>query len=145
LPRTAQKQNRRHYTILARLSHRPHAVQTRRLGANLWFVLALALVAACRVKHGVNQKTFPYLEKLSPAPRVRTNLSSLQNDTGQWVMPAKDYASTRVSPLDQINSGNAANLKVAWTFSMANDRGEEAAPLIVNNTMFVVSPFPNIH
>ena len=26
---------------------------------------------------------------------------------------------------------------------MASDRGEEAAPLIVNNTMYVVSPFPN--
>ncbi|MFL6230979.1 MAG: PQQ-binding-like beta-propeller repeat protein, partial [Pyrinomonadaceae bacterium] len=65
-------------------------------------------------------------------------------DDGQWTMPAKDYASTRFSSLDQINATNAANLKVAWTFSTGNTRGHEAAPLVVNNTMYVVTPYPNI-
>src|SRR5581483_6366631 len=58
-------------------------------------------------------------------------------------MPAKNYASTRYSGLDQINAANAKNLRVAWTSSMGSVRGEEAAPLVVNNTMYVVSPFPN--
>jgi PQQ-dependent dehydrogenase (methanol/ethanol family) len=58
-------------------------------------------------------------------------------------MPAKDYASRRYSGLNQINTANVKNLHVAWTFSMGSTRGEEAAPLIVNNTMYVVSPFPN--
>ena len=38
-------------------------------------------------------------------------------DDGQWPMPAKNYASTRFSGLDQINTDNVKNLKVAWTFS----------------------------
>src|ERR1043166_4638106 len=140
-PRSAFKQNPCTCPSLAHVSQTPPNVQTQRLGAKLWFLLALAV--ACRAKQGVNQKTFPYLDKLSPAPRVQTNLASLQNDDGQWVMPAKNYASTRFSSLNQINTGNVANLRVASTFSLASDRGEEAAPLIVNDTMYVVSPFPN--
>src|SRR5215212_11283118 len=67
----------------------------------------------------------------------------LQQDDGQWVMPAKNYASTRYSSLDEINLGNVSRLKVAWTFSTGVNAGHEAAPLIVGTTMFLVSPFPN--
>jgi len=64
-------------------------------------------------------------------------------DDGQWVMATKDYANTRYSELDQINVGNAGNLKLAWTFSTGVFRGQEAAPLVVGDTMYVISPFPN--
>ncbi len=67
-----------------------------------------------------------------------------QPDDGQWVMAPKNYASTRFSTLDQINTGNAKNLKLAWTFSTGMTRGHEAAPLVVNNTMYIVTPFPNV-
>ena len=66
-----------------------------------------------------------------------------QPDDGQWVMAAKNYASTRFSTLTQINSQNVGNLKLAWTFSTGLTRGHEAAPLVVNNTMHVVTPYPN--
>lgn len=59
-------------------------------------------------------------------------------------MPAKNYASTRYSGLDEINTGNVKNLKVAWTFSTGVNRGQEAAPLVVGTTMYVVTPYPNI-
>ena len=65
-------------------------------------------------------------------------------DDGQWTMSAKDYANRRFSGLDQINASNVANLKTAWTFSTGVDRGHEAAPLIVGDTMYVVTPYPNI-
>ncbi|OLE12826.1 MAG: methanol dehydrogenase, partial [Acidobacteria bacterium 13_1_20CM_4_56_7] len=55
----------------------------------------------------------------------------------------KDYASTRYSSLDQITTGNVKNLKLAFTFSTGMTRGHEAAPLVVNNTMYIVTPFPN--
>jgi PQQ-dependent dehydrogenase (methanol/ethanol family) len=74
----------------------------------------------------------------------RAELTTLQADDGQWVMPAKDYASTRFSGLGQINRQNVRNLKVAWTFSTGVLNGHEAAPLVVNNTMYVVTPFPNL-
>jgi glucose dehydrogenase len=65
-------------------------------------------------------------------------------DDGQWTMPAKNYESTRFSGLDLINTTNVTGLKVAWTFDTGVNRGQEAAPLIVSNTMYVVTPFPNL-
>ncbi|HZU29151.1 MAG TPA: PQQ-dependent dehydrogenase, methanol/ethanol family, partial [Bryobacteraceae bacterium] len=64
-------------------------------------------------------------------------------DDGQWAMPAKDYGNTRYSQLDQITPANVKNLQVAWTFSTGMTRGHEAAPLVIGDTMFVVTPFPN--
>src|SRR5207248_8903483 len=84
------------------------------------------------------------LQRYSSPPSIKTDLLQMQKDDGQWIMPAKDYSSRRFSALNQINASNVNQLHVAWTFSMASDRGEEAAPLVVNNTMYVVSPFPNI-
>src|SRR5919112_3701280 len=64
-------------------------------------------------------------------------------DDGQWIMPARNYASTRYSALDQITTQNAKQLQLAWSFSTGVTRGHEAAPLVVDNTMYIVTPFPN--
>src|SRR5881394_882441 len=98
-----------------------HGRPIETLGVHPLALLALALMLACRAKQGVNQKTFPFLERFFPAPKTQTNLAALQNDDGQWVMPAKNYASTRFSALNQINAGNVKNLRVAWTFSTGHD------------------------
>jgi PQQ-dependent dehydrogenase (methanol/ethanol family) len=59
-------------------------------------------------------------------------------------MASRDYANTRYSGLDQITTANVRELHVAWTFSTGVLRGQEAAPLVVGSTMYVVTPFPNI-
>jgi glucose dehydrogenase len=69
------------------------------------------------------------------------DLDALSRDQKQWVMAPKDYANTRYSGLDQINTGNVANLQVAWTFSVGANRGQEAAPLVVDGTLYVVGPY----
>ena len=71
------------------------------------------------------------------------DLVSLSQDPKQWVMPARDYASTRFSPLDQINASNVGKLQAAWMFSVGTQHGQEAAPLIVGDTLYVVSSYPN--
>src|SRR5436190_11505762 len=65
-------------------------------------------------------------------------------DDGDWPMAAHDYASTRYSPLAQLTPANVAKLQVAFTFSTGVDRGQEAAPIVVGTTMYVVTPFPNV-
>src|SRR3954471_1293995 len=65
-------------------------------------------------------------------------------EDGQWLMPAKDYANTRYSGLKEITTENVAKMQVAWTFSTGVNRGQEAAPIVVGDTMYVVTPYPNI-
>jgi len=64
-------------------------------------------------------------------------------EDGEWRIPAKNYASTRFSGLDQINIGNVARLQPAFTFSTGVLRGHEAVPIVAGNTMYVVTPHPN--
>ncbi len=81
---------------------------------------------------------------LLPFPfAMAQDLASLSQDPKQWVMPARDYASTRFSPLDQINSANVPTLQMAWMFSVGTTGGQEAVPLVVGDTLYIVSSFPN--
>ena len=36
-----------------------------------------------------------------------------------------------------------ASLRVAWTFSVGSNHGQEAAPIVVGDTMYVVGAYPN--
>lgn len=63
---------------------------------------------------------------------------------GEWQMPARDYATTRYSPLAQITAGNAARLHPVWTFSSGVLGGHEGQPLVVGHTLYVVTPWPNV-
>ena len=56
---------------------------------------------------------------------------------GDWHNINRDSGATRFSPLNQINAGNVANLKQAWTFAMTG--GGSSVPLVVNGVMFVSS------
>ena len=69
--------------------------------------------------------------------------SSVASDDGQWRMAPKDYANLRYSELDQITPENSKNLHVAFTFSTGVTQGHEAAPLVVDNTMYIITPYPN--
>jgi alcohol dehydrogenase (cytochrome c) len=78
------------------------------------------------------------------AQNRQQNLTQLQSDDGQWVMPAKNYASTRYSSLHQITTENVSRLMLAWTFSTGVVNSHEAAPIVVNNTMYVITLYPNV-
>jgi PQQ-dependent dehydrogenase (methanol/ethanol family) len=64
--------------------------------------------------------------------------------SGDWLRPAKDFSSTRYSSLDQITASTVGQLGVRLTFSTGVTVGHEAAPLVVDDTMYIVTPWPNI-
>jgi PQQ-dependent dehydrogenase (methanol/ethanol family) len=64
-------------------------------------------------------------------------------ERGEWPMAAKDATNQRYSTLDQITAENVSGLRVAWTFGTGVLRGHEAAPAVVGDTMYVVTPYPN--
>ncbi|MDH3639381.1 MAG: methanol/ethanol family PQQ-dependent dehydrogenase, partial [Gammaproteobacteria bacterium] len=67
----------------------------------------------------------------------------LTQDPNNWAIWGGDYAGTRYSKLDQINAGNVGKLQVAWTFSTGVLRGHEGGPLVIGDTLYVHTPFPN--
>ena len=81
---------------------------------------------------------------LSTGAAYAANAASGPAEDGQWTMPAKDYAATRYSGLTQINAQNARSLHPLWTFSTGVLGGHEGQPLVVGETMYVVTPWPNV-
>jgi PQQ-dependent dehydrogenase (methanol/ethanol family) len=75
--------------------------------------------------------------------RADEALEKLAKDPKQWVMQQGDDANTRFSQLKQINASNVGKLQVAWTFSTGVLRGHEGGPLVIGDTMYVHTPFPN--
>jgi glucose dehydrogenase len=63
---------------------------------------------------------------------------------GEWTMPGKDFSSTRYSGLTQITAANATRLRPVWTFSTGVLAGHQGQPLVIKNTMYVVTPWPNV-
>jgi PQQ-dependent dehydrogenase (methanol/ethanol family) len=70
-------------------------------------------------------------------------LLKLEKDSKQWVSPTGNYANHRYSGLSQITKDNVGKLQVAWTLSTGVLRGHEGNPLVVENVMYVHTPFPN--
>ena len=80
----------------------------------------------------------------TPSPVPAAPPWAAQAEDGNWSTPSKNVAGTRFSGLDQINTGNVANLKVAATFSLGVNRGQEGVPLVAGDTLYVIAPYPNI-
>jgi len=72
-----------------------------------------------------------------------SQLDGLMKSPSNWAAQAGDYANHRYSPLKQINENNVGKLQVAWTMSTGVLRGHEGAPLVIGDTMYIHSPFPN--
>jgi PQQ-dependent dehydrogenase (methanol/ethanol family) len=64
-------------------------------------------------------------------------------EDGQWIMPSKDYASTRFSGLTTINLQSISRLRLVFRADTGSRRGHEAPPLVVGTMMYVLNPFPN--
>ena len=48
-----------------------------------------------------------------------------------------DYANTRYSALDQINTGNVKDLKVSWIHSLGSTHSQETTPLVIGDRMYL--------
>ena len=92
-------------------------------------VLGLAILASAALSSFVAQ--------------ADSQLDGLMKNPSNWATQAGDYANHRYSPLKQINENNVGKLQVAWTMSTGVLRGHEGAPLVIGDTMYIHSPFPN--
>lgn len=102
-------------------------------------VTGLATLAACQQ----SAKTSPATPTVATIAGHGTFSQAPDSAPGDWTSQARDYANSRYSPLNQINTSNVARLRTAWTFSDGALYGHEGAPLVIGNTMYTVSPFPD--
>jgi PQQ-dependent dehydrogenase (methanol/ethanol family) len=79
----------------------------------------------------------------SATAQQKLSLADMSANSAQWVMPAGDYANLRHSALNDITTDNAKGLKIAWQMSTNATRGHEGQPLVVGNTMYFESAYPN--
>jgi PQQ-dependent dehydrogenase (methanol/ethanol family) len=81
---------------------------------------------------------------LAPAfSTANPELIELMGDPDNWAIWGGDYGGQRYSKLDQINAQNVGDLRVAWTFSTGVLRGHEGGPLVIGDTVYIHTPFPN--
>jgi PQQ-dependent dehydrogenase (methanol/ethanol family) len=80
---------------------------------------------------------------LAGAAASAQDLTQLEKNPADWAIPAGNYASQRYSTLSQINTSTAKNLRPVWTFSTGILRGHEGGPLVIGDTMYFSTPFPN--
>ncbi|MCB1622521.1 MAG: methanol/ethanol family PQQ-dependent dehydrogenase [Thiothrix sp.] len=77
------------------------------------------------------------------AASANESVTAAMSDANNWASWGGNYAGNRYSELNQINKENAGQLQPAWTFSTGVLRGHEGGPLVIGDTMYVQTPFPN--
>ena len=107
------------------------------------FAAVTVLAAGCQKPENPRQGLAVPVEHVPGWTGATANLAP-NTPPGEWRSEGRDDANTRYSPLTQINAGNVAQLKIAWTFSDGAQYGHEGAPLVADNTMYLVTPYPNI-
>jgi PQQ-dependent dehydrogenase (methanol/ethanol family) len=106
-------------------------------------VAAVGFGPACRRDPTPSGATVPSAAAAPASPSLPSAIPFPEADESSWIRPARDYASSRYSTLSQINRDNVGKLQVAFTFSTGVNKGHEAAPLVIGNTMYVITPYPN--
>jgi len=106
------------------------------------FVVSWNIVLVMRNPRNRMLAACAILSMILAANATAQSLSDLENDatsTGDIVTYGMGYSLQRFSPLAQINRDTVANLVPAWSFSLDDDRGQEAQPVVYDGKLFVVT------
>ena len=99
--------------------------------ANKWrFSPGLTLLTSCFLLAGGFAAADPDLDQKMRNP-------------DNWAAQAGDAANHRWSNLKQIDRDNVGKLEVAWTMSTGVLRGHEGSPLVIGDTLYLHTPFPD--
>jgi PQQ-dependent dehydrogenase (methanol/ethanol family) len=108
-------------------------------------IRAMACVSLCATALALSSKTVAQQNaSTNNIPGIQSGIHLIAPvPDGQWTIPAGDYGDTRYTPLAQINIANAHNLHFVSSMATGIPHGHEGQPLVVNNTLYMVTPFPN--
>lgn len=77
----------------------------------------------------------------APAAVDHERLVAADEEPGQWMAPGRTYGEDRFSPLDLIDVGNVAGLKLAWFADISTSRGVEASPIMIDGVLYNIEPW----
>lgn len=80
---------------------------------------------------------------LVPFVLLAAPCTALAQAGATWTTPAGDLQGTRYSSLTEITTSNASTLVEEFNFPTNVIASHEGNPLVVNNVMYVVTPWPN--
>src|SRR3954469_22863221 len=80
---------------------------------------------------------------MAGAAMANDDVLAKSKDPANVVMPSITYNGNNFSQLDQVTQANVNKLAVAWTLKIGILDSHEASPLVVGDTMYIVSPKPN--
>ena len=94
-------------------------------------------------KANLARRTGPWsawiLSLLAAVPIV----SQAQGAGAEWTTPSGTVQGTRYSTLTDITPANAGTLTEEFSFATNTKSSHQGQPLVVGNTMYIVTPFPN--
>ena len=76
----------------------------------------------------------------TPHYRPVTDARLVAAEPEDWLMYRRTYDSWGYTPLDQITTGNVADLVPVWSFSTGVNSGHQAPPIVNAGVMFVTTP-----
>lgn len=100
-----------------------------------------ALAAAMLVMGAVQAKS-----QSNPVDGIDTAaIIANAGETRNWPTYGLDYAETRFSKLNQINTSNVDELGLTWAYDLKSVRGVEATPIVVDGIMYVTASWSIVH
>ena len=72
-------------------------------------------------------------------------LAAAAEQPDQWFTPGRDSQGTYHSPLNDINTGNVAQLGFAWEYRLGTRRGLEATPVVVDGVLYTSGNFGRVY
>ena len=73
-----------------------------------------------------------------------SRIANADAEPQNWLSTGRGYDETRYSPLDQITTGNVGRLRLAWSYDLDTDRGQEATPIVVDGIMYTTSAWSKV-
>jgi quinohemoprotein ethanol dehydrogenase len=85
--------------------------------------------------------------------RIKANTSAVDSNfikantitSKDWPTIGLDYAETRFSKLNQINTDNVKDLGLVWSYNLESSRGVEATPVVVDGIMYQSASWSVVH
>ncbi|MEZ0497337.1 PQQ-dependent dehydrogenase, methanol/ethanol family [Sphingomonas sp. IW22] len=103
---------------------------------------ALAL-AGCGQK-GDQSRTGSSPQTVVAQPAEGVALTAAGADPKGWSKIGGGYAEQRYSPLEQINEDNVGSLKLAWSYDLDTNRGQEATPVVMGGILYTSTAWSKV-